>query len=233
MISNKKNSHQKSLAFTTMELLVTIAILLILFIIFLYFGPFKQINKAHDATRKKDLERLSIAFEDYNNDHYCYPTQEMINNCGSEDLSPYLDSVPCDPTLGVPYQLIVSPDSCPQNFIIFALLQTEGDPEGNDYNCYSVNSPEDDTDTETDCTIYYASVTPSTTPTTSPTSSPTPSSTPTPEPGFDAYYYCSDSDGEHGNCTALPVGKTCSPVYGDDPWCNYECSNPANTCVPY
>ena len=225
MALNKKNSHQKSLAFTTMELLVTVAILLILFAIFLYFGPFKQIDKAHDADRKKDLERLSIAFEDYNNDHYCYPTQEMINNCDSDDLSPYLDSIPCDPTLKVPYQLIVSPDSCPQNFIIFALLQNESDPEGNEYSCYSVHSPESDTDEETNCTIYFGSG--------SDTPTPTPTDTPSPTPEYNTYYYCSGSDGEFGNCTEIPAGKTCSPLYGDDPWCNNECGNPSNTCVPY
>lgn len=225
ILKNKEPSNQRSLAFTAMELLVTVAILLILFGIFLLFGPFKQINKGHDATRKKDLEKLSIAFEDYYNDHYCYPTQEMINNCNSTDLHPYLDSIPCDPTLNVPYQLIVSPDSCPQNFIIFALLQNEGDPEGNNYGCYSTDSPESETDPDTDCTTYYDSPIPSDTP--------TPTDTPSPTPEYDIYYYCSSSDGEFGNCSELPVGKTCSPLYGDDPWCNNECSNPANTCIPY
>lgn len=204
-----------------MELIVTVAILLILFIIFLYFGPFKQIHKGYDAARKKDLEKLGIAFEDYYNDHYCYPTQEMINNCDSDDLSPYLDSIPCDPSLNVPYQLIISPDSCPQNFIIFALLSNEDDPEANPYSCYPIYSPENETDINTDCTDYYASFTP--TPTTTPSSSPTPEI---------QYYYCSDS-AHDGNCTELPVGKTCDPIYANDPWCSNECGDPANTCIPY
>ncbi len=148
----------------------------------------------------------------------------MINNCDSNDFYPYLDSIPCDPTLKIPYQLIVSPDSCPQDFTIFALLQNEDDFEGNDYNCYSIYSPESDADPETDCTFYYSSYT-----------TPTPSDTPTPSPTpeYSIYYYCSSSDGEFGNCTELPVGKDCSPLYGEDPWCNNECGNPANTCIPY
>lgn len=217
MTLNRKLSNQNSLAFTAMELLVTVAILIILFGIFLYFGPFKQINKGHDAARKKDLEKLNIAFEDYYNDHYCYPTQEMVNNCGSDDLYPYLDSIPCDPTLKVPYQLILSSDSCPQDFTIFALLQNSDDPEGNSYSCYSVDSPESDADI--DCTTYYSSTTPSATPT----------ETPSPTPEYSVYYYCAGLS----NCSELPADKTCSPIYGDDPWCNNECGNPANTCTPH
>lgn len=222
-----KPSKHHSPAFTTMELIVTVAVLLILFIIFLYFGPFKQIHKGYDAARKKDLEKLSVAFEDYYNDHYCYPTQDMINNCGSDDLAPYLDSVPCDPVLDVPYQLVTSSDSCPQNYLIYALLEDENAPGVNEYSCYSVYSPNNEFDLDSDCSEYYASITPSTTPATSGT--PTGTDTPTP---VVRYYYCSDS-AEGGNCTALPAGKTCDPVYADDPWCNNECADPANTCIPH
>ena len=53
-----------------------------------------QIAKSQDALRKKDLQRISIAFEDYFNDNAYYPDGDIIANCGGAELAPYLGTIP-------------------------------------------------------------------------------------------------------------------------------------------
>ena len=224
-------------AFTLMEMVVVVGVILILILLaLLILNPRASIDKAYDAHRKKDLKNLSIAFESYYSDYSCYPTQEQITNCNSNDLDPYIKEIPCDPVSTAPYELIATPTICPQNFITYAWLKRDQDQNADSFNCYSVTSPNATLDPDHNCTEYFDSFVPTSTPTSTPSTSPTstpippPTGTPTPTiPGI-PYYYCSGPD----NCTQLPAGKTCDPNF---PWpdvnCSYACSNPSNFCTPY
>ena len=211
-----------------MEMVVVVGVILVLILLaLLVINPKSSIDKAFDAHRKRDLESLRIAFENYYSDYSCYPTQEQVNNCDSEDLDPYIKEIPCDPVSTAPYEIVASPAVCPQNFVTYAWLKK-------DSSCFSVNSPNAIDDPDHDCTIYFDSLIPISTPTPSPDPSgaPTPSCTPTPSgtptPGIN-YYYCSSFN----NCTQLPVGKSCDPNF---PWpdvnCSGTCINPFNICTP-
>lgn len=120
----------KSRGFTLIEILVVFSIIAILTI--LGFMSWKaQIDKANDARRKADLERLRIAFEDFYNDYNCYPPAgvldpDFLDNCGGGDLKPYLDKIPCDPVTRKPYvfQLI---GEC-HKYRILGTLSYKSDP---------------------------------------------------------------------------------------------------------
>ena len=97
-------------AFTLVELMVVMAILVMMAAIMI--GVFNSIgitNKGRDAQRKKDLNRIKVAFEEYFNDNGYYPKANLVaklmdkNNC-KEKISdfPNLDVWPCDPS-GNPY----------------------------------------------------------------------------------------------------------------------------------
>lgn len=81
---------------TLIELVVVVTILLFLMIV-LYRSMSRHLNKAKDAERKKDLQTIKVAFEDYFNDNACYPDVDALNNCGSTALQPWLKNIPCDP----------------------------------------------------------------------------------------------------------------------------------------
>lgn len=221
---NRKSLPVGRRGFTLMELVITVAVILVLILLaLLVLNPKASIDKAYDAHRKKDLENLKIAFENYYSDYACYPIQEQINNCDSNDLDPYIKEIPCDPVLNIPYELIAEPASCPINFIAYTWLKK-------DSSCLSIGSPNATPNPDHDCTEYFSAFTPTGTPTPTSTPSPTPSSSPTPSPTPDIpYYYCSSLD----NCTQLPEGRTCNPNF---PWpdtsCSGACSNPSNICVP-
>lgn len=163
--------------FTLIELMVVIAILAILIITGMTSWR-NHINKARDAQRKADLQRISIAFEDYYNDHNCYPPEDILNNCGGAELTPYLFKIPCDPITKQPYHYEPDTDhpACFRNFRILTLLNNLSDPVaadlgyGPNYN-YGVASTN----------ISLANPV-SASPSPSPTVSPSPSPSPLPSP---------------------------------------------------
>ncbi|MDD4026890.1 MAG: type II secretion system protein [Candidatus Shapirobacteria bacterium] len=96
-------------AFTLVELLVVMAIIVTLATIMI--GTFNAIgitNRGRDAQRKKDINRIKVAFEEYFSDKGIFPDSVLVeklmdkSNCGSDVFSPYLSSWPCDPN-GNPY----------------------------------------------------------------------------------------------------------------------------------
>lgn len=98
---------QKRSGFTLTEILAVVAILAVLIILVIISYNGKR-DSAADAVKKTDLERLKIAFEDYYGDHNCYPPSTMFDDeddCGSNNLSPYLNTLPCDQKTGLPYSL--------------------------------------------------------------------------------------------------------------------------------
>ncbi len=121
-----KNNYAVSL----IEVILVMAILLLL-IAGAYFAFRGQIGKGNDAKRKDDLEMMRVAFEDYYNDNGCYPTPDMVDDCRSAELSPYLRKIPCDPVSGEPYKMIVDDygeDACPTWFKVYSKMENTDDP---------------------------------------------------------------------------------------------------------
>lgn len=195
-------------AFTLIEVLVVVAIIAILTIAVIV-GLTGQRDKASDARAKSDLDRLKIAFEDYYNDHNCYPPAAWFASaadCNSGNLKPYLNAIPCDPKTGLPYKLETDTTGCTwfklytniQSTSSTVVFSTPVQIGSKTYN-YAVSS--------TNVTLPFPTSTP--TPTPSPSPSPLPSSSNT-------YYYCSSLN----NCSSYdPVRFSCSPSYTNDPYC--------------
>ncbi len=127
---------QRRKGFTLIELLIVISVLaLLVTVLLMTINPTAQIGKANDAERKKDLQRIKVAFEEYYNDKGCYPTNDDVvaslmnrNNCNSSIFSPWLNTWPCDPH-GDPYMIAVERDSCPGWYKVMAKLENENDPD--------------------------------------------------------------------------------------------------------
>lgn len=113
--------------FTLMEILIVVAIVaLIGTLVIVFLNPLAQLEKAYDTKRKKDLNLLRKAIEEWYNDKGCYPKpseicyipppaenvcedtlgiskiiSQMCYICGNEEdspsFSPYLGKLPCDP----------------------------------------------------------------------------------------------------------------------------------------
>lgn len=127
---------------TLIEITIVVTILAILMIAAVStLNPIYQMKKGHDATRRKDLKRISIAFEEFYNDKGCYPDQDKINglDCGSHEFY-QLNPWPCDPN-GTTYDVIVSPDGsdCPTGFIVTTKLETEKTDKQCNYGVASTN----------------------------------------------------------------------------------------------
>ena len=116
--------------FTLIEVIIVITIIGLLGLL-VYMNVKNNINKANDARRKSDLQRIVTAFEEYYSDNDCYPPSGILSNCGGNDLSPYLDSIPCDPVYGEPYcYLPTEPNvaECYQKYRVLNTLKYLSDP---------------------------------------------------------------------------------------------------------
>lgn len=98
-------------------------------------NPIANINKANDARRKKDLNRLRTAYEEYFSDKGYYPPHTEIDTvvCGSNwrGLNPF----PCDPVSHKPYIVLLDGDdytansAAPRWFKIYTNLSYKKDPD--------------------------------------------------------------------------------------------------------
>jgi prepilin-type N-terminal cleavage/methylation domain-containing protein len=120
---------------TFIEIMVVITILAFLMIAAVKaLNPAELINRAHDAQRKKDLNRMKISFEDYYNDKGCYPNRTMVDslinksNCGTDIFLPWLPKWPCDPK-SEPYKILIGNDDCPKWYKALAYLEGSSDPQ--------------------------------------------------------------------------------------------------------
>lgn len=234
--------------FTMIELLVVTAIIgiLILVVIAWLLG---NVGKARDAERKTDLDRIKIAFEDYYTDYRCYPPADVLENCASQDFSPYLQSVPCDPVSGDPYVYVPLDSNGCAGYRVYAELQNLRDPAIAKLDC----------DTSCGCgygeTLNYgvsAGVTvatgtcevaasPSPSPVASPSPSPLPSPSPVPTPSPTPSPSASPTPFPSGGAFACDPAGTCN-FYGDpagdgcpktysEATCQNECHILANRCA--
>lgn len=217
--------------FTLIEMVVVVAIIGLLLIIAMMAWR-NQLNKARDAQRKEDLQRISVAFEEYFSDFGCYPPADILNNCGGGELKPYLDKIPCDPVTGDPYEYVPDGDqpACPQNFRVLARLGNGTDPIIASLNCagalgcgwggdpvynYGVSSK--------NVAVANAEVTASPTP--SPQASPSPQPSPSPSGNL-----ACDPTGQC-NVYADPEAAGCPVTFTDPAVCQAACdASPTNWC---
>ena len=124
MVLNKRG-------FTLVELLIVMTILAILAMMAVgILNPRALMDKANDATRKKDLARIKVAFEEYINDTGCYPSQALVTGlvCGGNGFKSWgLNSWPCDPVSRHTYNFDMDPANCPQWYRIFTNLNNKKD----------------------------------------------------------------------------------------------------------
>jgi prepilin-type N-terminal cleavage/methylation domain-containing protein len=124
----RATSHKSpatSSGFTLIELLVALTILALIITLML-LGAGIQLSRGEDARRKADLAKFKIGFEDYYNDHRCYPPPALLQRCGSSDLAPYIAKVPCDPRTKQPYPYYWD-GSC-QWYAAYTTLEDTSDP---------------------------------------------------------------------------------------------------------
>lgn len=137
-------------AYSLIELLIVVAIIGLL-VVALTVGLSSQRDKAEDARAKSDLEKLKIIFEDYYNDHNCYPPPEFFDeasDCAGDQLTPYLNSLPCDRQTQLPYLYEVDNPVCPSWYKLYTTLQISSDqdalrllgPGGSNLGNYGVSS---------------------------------------------------------------------------------------------
>lgn len=128
---------QKKKAFTLIEVLIVVAIIAILAVLAM-FMLMNNLAKGRDSTRKTDLDRLRIAFEEYYGDKNTFPEENILQNCNSDDLKPYLSAIPCDPKTNRPYCYIYDADApVGQSYRILASLEYIYDPIISELNCQS------------------------------------------------------------------------------------------------
>ena len=191
--------------FTLIEVLIVVAILAILTIAVIMSLTGNR-DKAADAKMKSDLDRLKIAFEDYYNDHNCYPPAAWFassSDCNSGNLRPYLNAIPCDPKTGLPYKLETDVSGCGW-YKLYGKTTSTPDSYCTGGVCYGY-------------IVSSSNIATTFSPTPSPSSSIAPSPTPSPSPsGSNLYYYCSSLN----NCSSYnPTLFSCTPSYTNDPYC--------------
>jgi prepilin-type N-terminal cleavage/methylation domain-containing protein len=205
--------------FTLTELLIVIAIVVILLLLLL-LSINSQLFKGRDARRKADLNRIQKAFEEYLNDKQNYPYAEVLDVCGSNNLSPYIKRVPCDPVTKEPY-LYVPGEPLNSGYRVCAKLENKQDPDIERLGCHPDNGCGFGAGYNYCISVGYG-VTPEDF---NPNLPPTP--TPTPTPYYAGNYACTPG----GQCNVYdnPAWHGCPAGYAE-PTCQNMCGNPANRC---
>lgn len=93
------------------------------FLIAGYIAYTVQIGKGRDAKRQDDLHRIRNAFENYYNDNGCYPSSNVLADCGGDSFTPYLPTIPCDPESKEPYLCVVDSATCPSWHYVFSDIE--------------------------------------------------------------------------------------------------------------
>lgn len=199
--------------FTMIELLVVVAILgAIMVSIVLSYQT--QMEHGYDGRRKADLSRMKAAFEDYYNDHGCYPPVAAVTSCGQNLLSPYLTTTPCDPKSKMSYGYTVDPNC--HFYALFAKLDSQTDPDSKAIGC----SPNcGGTAAEFNFMVSNDSIARSTV-ISQPVS--------TPVPNLNNKYACDPL----GNCQVYdnPAANGCPITFSDPQSCMQGCTVQANRC---
>lgn len=120
-------SSLKKHGFTLIEVLIVIAIIGVIIITVVY-SVMQNLANSRDTRRKADIARIKVALEDYYGDKSQYPTTDLLDACESQELSPYLKSLPCDPKTKQPYCYIYDAEApVGQNYRLLAALENNYD----------------------------------------------------------------------------------------------------------
>ena len=205
--------------FTLAELLIAIAILMLLLLVALINWK-NQINKGFDARRKADISHIKRVFEEYYNDHGCYPPLTILGNCGGPQLQPYINEVPCDPQSKLPYKYVAVDDSniC-RGYKLLTALDNPGDPDITSLGCNPTSG----------CGYGLGYNWGTTSGAPLPASGFDPTLTPTPTPPAEPGQYACTPNGicnSYGN----PEAAGCPVTYAQSN-CNNACGDPGNRCL--
>ena len=206
--------------FTLTELLIVIAIIMLLVLLVL-LNINTQLFKGRDTRRKADLNRIQKAFEEYFNDRQCYPFEEVLQSCGSDNLAPYLRKVPCDPVGNEPYLYVPGSPSLCSGYRICTKLENKSDPDIARIGCDPDNGCGFGAEYNYCVTIGYMATAEGFQINISPTA------TLTPTPYYGGDFAC--TPGGQCNGYADPAANGCPTTY-DVPTCENACGNPANRC---
>jgi len=130
MVLNKKLSSPRG--FTLVEMIVVIGLMgIIISTALAIINPFAQLQKANDAHRKSDLEQLQHAVELYYQDKGSYPQSsanfQIMNGATTvgwgNTWSPYMTTLPKDPTFSNTYVYYSPASSNGQTYYIYANLE--------------------------------------------------------------------------------------------------------------
>jgi len=144
------------IAMTLVEILVAFALLAVLSVgLITIISPAKLLGRAMDTQKKSDLSKFHKTMEEYFNDNGCYPAPDKIcypggDNtsppgnpcyiCGKEPaspkLSPYFDTLPCDPNHPIKrFYYSVDKVSCPTMYRVYAKFNTPDDEQSLEVGC--------------------------------------------------------------------------------------------------
>ena len=121
--------------FTLIEVLMVVGIIALLIIVSI--GTYrKQLDKGNDGRRKTDIRKIQVALEEYEKDHDCYPTIEVLECTPGDKLKPYLNKIPCERNSTMSYYYYPELDAeCPKWYWIFSDLENTGDRIITDLGC--------------------------------------------------------------------------------------------------
>ncbi|MFH1970891.1 MAG: prepilin-type N-terminal cleavage/methylation domain-containing protein [Patescibacteria group bacterium] len=217
---------KKNKGLTLTEVLIVVSIIVILLVLIMAFFR-NQLFKGQDARRKGDLNRISIAIEEYEKDNNCYPPEALVENCNPGiGLRPYLDKIPCDPVTNSYYEIEIEESSCPSWYRIYANLTNEKDLDIEELGCTYGCGPD---------YAYNFYISSPNAPLPDSTTAPGATAQPSEEPGGANYYGCFD-----GVCKRIlwdpdRPGPECDPNWqrgtcSGDECCYYQCGPELKEC---
>jgi prepilin-type N-terminal cleavage/methylation domain-containing protein len=225
--------------FSLIEVIIVITIIGILGSIS-YTIVTANVDKADDAKRKADLQRISTAFEEYYSDKDCYPASTVLATCGSSALANWgLPSIPCDPVYKTPYCYVTDadapvPPACFQKYRILNTLKYLQDPVIKHLGCNTSNGCGWSANCGPGYNYGVVSLNTTLLNTSVVVPTPAPTATPAPTPPPNCNSACSTTLG-----CALSSGFSCFNNLCRDPSCpdqtNCICTGtptPSPTCIP-
>lgn len=206
--------------------MIVMAIVIVLLLL-LFIGLRIQITRGYDSRRKTDLFKIRRAYEEYYNDHDCYPPATILDTCGSADLSPYLPAVPCDPIKKTPYKYVPVAGNVCSGYAACVSLGDLNDPDIEKIGCNPVTGCGWGDGFNYCIASGIPILAPGFDPLAGATNTPTPSASPTPVPG---QYGCQPGS-PVGQCNnyGVDIGLYCDITFASSN-CENSCDNPANFC---